>query len=247
MGWGILGGEAVSFRSGDATIRGHLGRPATEGRFPAVILLHGILGLAAGNKRACERFGDEGYVALGIDWKSQEEWPSNSQIMQYIADAVRFLREQPYVDGERIAVGGYCKGGTLAYLALAEFPWLWAGLIYHGTLAEDSPDRHPQLILDLAPRIQAPMLILHGAADPRSPIRHTFALVQEFERLGKTFEFKVYSGAGHAFALPDGSDYQPAAAADSWAETIAFLGKLAHPAAPAQASGPPSSPAERLP
>jgi carboxymethylenebutenolidase len=226
MGWGILGGEPVRFRSGDATIQGHLGRPASDGRFPAVILLHGIKGLEAGNKRACERFGDAGYVALGIDWMSRVEWPSNIEIVQYVADAAQFLRQQPNVDGERIAVGGYCKGGALAYLALAELPWLWAGLIYHGTLAEDSPDRSPQLILDAAPRIQAPMLILHGAADPRSLVQYTFALVQEFERLGKTFQLKVYSGARHAFALPGATDYDPAAAADAWDETVAFLGTL---------------------
>src|SRR4051794_3873535 len=48
MSWGILGGEDVTLRCGDATLQAVLGRPAAPGRYPAVIVFHGTSGLGAG-------------------------------------------------------------------------------------------------------------------------------------------------------------------------------------------------------
>jgi carboxymethylenebutenolidase len=226
MGWGILTGESVSFRSGEATVRGHLGRPAMPGRFPAVILVHGLNGLEAGNRRAAERFGDEGYVGLAIDWQSRVATPSTEEVLQYVADAAAWLRTQEYVDGDRIAVGGYCYGGRVAYLALARWQWPWAGLIYHGTLTRERAPEETQAALDGAARIQAPLLMLHCAGDPRAPLEHAIEMALALQRHGKPFALKIYSGASHAFTLPEGSGYLPAAAADAWRETILFLDDL---------------------
>ncbi len=63
MGWGTLRGEAVEFRSCGTTIQAHVGRPAVPGRFPAVIILHGLPGLQPDLERAAERFGE--YVERG--------------------------------------------------------------------------------------------------------------------------------------------------------------------------------------
>lgn len=224
MGWSIPGGESVGFASGAATVRGHLGRPAAPGRHPAIVLIHGIYGLAAGNKAACERLGAEGYVALGIDWKSHEPEPSNEAILGYVEAAAAWLRNQEYVDPERIAVGGYCKGGMLTYVALGTLGWPWAGVVYHGTLrGEDGP---PRPVLDALAGIQAPLIALHGASDPVSPLANTMTVLGELDRQGKPFQLKVYGGARHAFTLPDGGDYDAAVAADAWEETIRFLNAL---------------------
>ncbi len=224
MGWGILGGEDVTFRSGDATLQAHIGRPARPGRFPALITLHGINGPSAGTLRAAERFGDEGYVALALNWMSVKRDPPDAEIMQYIADAANFLRQQDYCDGDRIAVAGYCRGGGLVYLALEHHPWLGAGIAMHGfpfyrELTADKP-HHPY---DLADRIQAPVLILHGAADDRAPAEDVYRMAQRLEQLGKTFVLTMYSGTGHAFTLPDGGAYNPLAAENAWQQSIAFL------------------------
>jgi carboxymethylenebutenolidase len=222
MGWGIIGGEAVEFRSSGVTVRAHLGRPAAPGRFPAIILIPGILGLEVGNKRAAERFGDEGYVGLGLDWKSGEQDRHDRQILEFVGDAIAFLQRQEYVDPARIVVGGYCRGGALTYRALAEYPALRAGVVYHGTLLREIEPLRIDPFERIA-EIQAPLLILHGAADPRSLPELTYEMAQRLEALGKTFELKVYSGGGHAFVLPDASSYLPEAGADAWRETISFL------------------------
>src|SRR3954465_2495058 len=97
VSWGILGGETVEFRSRGATVRGHLGRPAAPGRFPAMILIHGINGLAAGNRRGAGRLGQDGYGGLSIDWKSQEPDPHDRVILEYVNDAAAYLRTLDYV------------------------------------------------------------------------------------------------------------------------------------------------------
>jgi carboxymethylenebutenolidase len=41
--------------------------------------------------------------------------------------------------------------------------------------------------------------------------------------LGKDAEVRIYDGADHAFANPSGTRYEPEAARDAWARTLAFL------------------------
>jgi carboxymethylenebutenolidase len=41
--------------------------------------------------------------------------------------------------------------------------------------------------------------------------------------LGKDATIHIYEGAGHAFANPSGTRYQPEAAKDAWARTTAFF------------------------
>ena len=224
MGWAVLGGEDAEFRSGEARLRACLGRPAAPGRYPTVIVLHGTTGLGAGMRRVATRFGEAGYVALVIDWQSHVEDPRDDDMVGYVNDAAAYLRAHEYVDAERFAVAGYCRGGTIAYLALAAYPWLRAGVAFHGLpFYKELTATRTRHAYDVAERIQAPLLILHGAADERAPIEGVYRWAQRLEELGKTYALKVYSSTGHAFTTPDGNNYQPEAAADAWEEAVRFL------------------------
>jgi carboxymethylenebutenolidase len=230
MGWGIVGGEDVEFRSGDVTLQAHVGRPARSGRFPSVITLHGINGPSAGTRRAAERFGDHDYVGLALNWMSVEKDPSDRDLMRYVADAADFLRRQEYADGDRIAVAGYCRGGGLVYLALEHHPWLGAGIAMHGfPFYRQLDEKKPAQPYDLADRIAAPLLILHGASDDRAPTADIYKMAQRLDELGKTFTLTVYGGTGHAFTLPDGGAYNPLAAENAWEQSIAFLDRYLRP------------------
>jgi carboxymethylenebutenolidase len=220
-----VGGEDVEFRSGNATMQAHVGRPAAPGRYPAVITLHGINGPSPSTHRWAERLGDHGYVGCAVNWQSVEQDPADADLMQYIADAAAFLRRQDYCNADRIAIAGYCRGGGLVYLALEHHPWLAGGIAMHGFPFYRTPlnEKKPQHAYDLADRIQAPLLILHGAADDRAPVEDVYRMAQRLEELGKTFVLSVYSGTGHAFTLPDGGAYNPAAAVNAWDQSVAFL------------------------
>jgi carboxymethylenebutenolidase len=230
MGWGIPGGEDVEIRCRDVTLQAHVGRPARAGRYPAVITLHGINGPSAGTLRWAERLGDEGYVGLALNWMSVEKDPSDAALMDYVAAAGEFLRCQEYAEGDQIAVAGYCRGGGLVYLAMEHHDWLGAGVAMHGfPFYRQLDENKPQHPYDLAERIVAPLLILHGAADDRAPAADVYRMAQRLEELNKTFVLTVYSGTGHAFKLPDGAAYNPLAAENAWQQTIAFLDRYLRP------------------
>ena len=158
-------------------------------------MLHGINGPAPGTRRAAERFGDEGYVGCLLNWQTVDKDPADGELMRYVADAAEYLRGQEYVDGDRLAVAADCRGGGLVYLALEHHPWLKAGISYHGfPVDRQLDDKKPQHPYDLADRIQAPLLILHGAADDRSLAADVYRMAEPLEELGKAFQLKVYSG-----------------------------------------------------
>ena len=80
-----------------------------------------------------------------------------------------------------------------------------------------------------AKRIQAAVLVLHGADDPMAPIEDVAALKQELTAASCDWQLHMYGGAKHAFAVPGAHDEQLGLAHDaraerrSWHSLVAFL------------------------
>jgi carboxymethylenebutenolidase len=49
------------------------------------------------------------------------------------------------------------------------------------------------------------------------------ALVEAMERFNKSFEYKMYPGAAHAFFNDTGANYSAEAAQQAWQVTLSFL------------------------
>src|SRR5262249_45458138 len=62
-------------------------------------------------------------------------------------------------DGGRVAVLGYCWGGTLAFLAGARLPGISCAVGYYG--GQTAPFAHE--------KVKVPVLLHFGAHDPRTP------------------------------------------------------------------------------
>jgi len=80
-------------------------------------------------------------------------------------------------------------------------------------------------LLPLADRLGCPLLGLFGADDKNPPPAETEILDAELTRLGKTFEFTTYEGAGHAFFAVDRPSYRPEAAVDGWRRIFDWYGR----------------------
>ncbi|WP_425956513.1 dienelactone hydrolase family protein [Xylanimonas sp. McL0601] len=126
--------------------------------------------------------------------------------------AVDRLLEEPGVDG-RVAVTGFCFGGSYAFALAAADPRVRAAAPFYGS---------PPASADAA-AITCPVHAFYGRDDER-----LMAGLPEVERTlrdaGVEFEATVYDGAGHAFFNDTNArTYVPGAAADAWRRVLTFL------------------------
>lgn len=114
--------------------------------------------------------------------------------------------------GARLAVTGFCFGGTYAFALAAADDRVRAVVPFYGT----APGAD-----DIA-RIQAPVLAIYGEQDP-ALIDALPTVTAAMADAGVDFESVVYPGAAHAFFNDTGLRYDADAAADAWRRATAFL------------------------
>jgi dienelactone hydrolase len=214
---------------------GELYRPPGEGRFPAVVLLHGCDGRlsAAGEQREAQKLVALGYSVLAVDSFGprgvrdrciQELGVPVDRVMDAYG-ALQYLAGRADIDPDRIAVLGYSQGGITAISAVTR-----GGV-------ETLFERHFKAAVAYYPgcdntEVAAPTLILIGALDEWTPTRNCREMVAVQSGAGAPVELFVYPGAYHAFNFPRDRpaeyfghriEYNEAAARAAWSETIRFL------------------------
>src|SRR5579859_1444305 len=142
-----------------------------------------------------------------------------------LAHAVYWLRNSGRADPHRIAVYGGSYGGFMVLAALTSYPDLWAagvdlvGIANFVTFLENtgpwrrhlreaeygSLERDREFLEQISPinhveQIRAPLLVIHGANDPRVPIGETEQMVSRLRSLGRTVEFLRLEDEGHQIA-----------------------------------------------
>jgi dipeptidyl aminopeptidase/acylaminoacyl peptidase len=142
-----------------------------------------------------------------------------------LAHAVYWLRDTGRADPHRIAVYGGSYGGFMVLSALTTYPDLWAagvdlvGISNFVTFLENtgpwrrhlreaeygSLENDRDFLEEISPinnvdRIRAPLLVIHGANDPRVPIGETEQMVAQLRALGRTVEFLRLDDEGHQIA-----------------------------------------------
>ncbi len=134
---------------------------------------------------------------------------------------VDYLEAQPGVDG-RIAVTGFCFGGSYTFALAAAEPRIRAAAPFYGA---------PPAIADLA-GIACPVHAFYGATDERI-MSGLPEVTRAMAAAGVDFHSTVYEGAAHAFFNDTNvTTYDPDAASDAWSRLLAFLGeRLAAPEA----------------
>jgi dienelactone hydrolase len=135
--------------------------------------------------------------------------------------ALAWLRSQPYVRSDRIALAGNSFGGIEAILGAAQAP---VCATVAASAASDSWDDSPelqQLMKDAAGRSAAPLLLFQAANDfSQAPDQ---ALLQIRQRAGKPVEYKVYPAFGTSAKDGHGFAYR---GAQAWfADVLGFLAR----------------------
>lgn len=209
---------------------GYVAKPAGDGPFPAVILIHEWWGLNQNIKDLADDFAEQGYVALAVDLYEGETADTPAQAGT-LAGAVRentdaafanlaaartYLDTLPEVDGERLASVGWCFGGQWAYNMAANNMGIDASVMYYGRFSMED---------DLS-MMRADILGHFGEEDRSIAVDD----VKQFEAKLQTLEGEhavfIYPNAGHAFANEDNEDaYNEEAAQLAWQRTMDFLSR----------------------
>ena len=219
-------GEMVQFPFAGGNTGGYLSIPK-KGSGPGVVVIQEWWGLVDHIKDVCDRFAEEGFVALAPDLyhgkqaKSPDEDGKLMMAMRIdeaerdLSAAAEYLSTHDATTSEKVGVVGFCMGGALSLYTATKNPNIGACVVFYGG--------HPNVKPDL-PNLHAPVLGLFGERD-RSV---TPAVARELERklkeLGKQIEVVIYPGAEHAFFNDTRPEvYNAEAAADAWQRTIKFL------------------------
>jgi carboxymethylenebutenolidase len=210
------------------TVRGYLVRPAGNGPFPAVLVIHENRGLNPYIEDVARRLATAGFLALAPDGLSSlGGYPGNDddgRTMQARLDQAKlrtdmlngahWLKAHPLSTG-KLGVTGFCwGGGTSNYLAVTLGGELQAAAPYYGAAAETArvKDIRAALVIHFAENdtnINA-MWPTYEAALKAGGIRH---------------EAHVYPGTQHGFHNNSTPRYQEAAANLSWERTLALFRK----------------------
>jgi len=237
----MFGGQPLVYRDGATALAGYVARPVqAKASQPGVVIIHQWMGLTAHERKVAEVLGGLGYGALAADIHAEGGTPKIAQeagglaglykgdrglYRRRIAVAIETLKAQAGVDPQRLAVIGFCFGGTGALEAARAGLPVKGVVSFHGGL--DFPaDRA------ITP-ITAKVLVCHGADDPYVPAKEVALFQEEMRQAKADYTFVAYGGAVHAFTQKEagndpskGAAYQEAAARRSWQHLKYFLNEL---------------------
>lgn len=197
--------------------------PPTAGPHPGVVLGAEAYGVNEFILGVGERLASRGYAVLIPDYydgdgpTDREAYDDFNEVVECIGrlDFTRAtralvrgfdqLRCAPGVDPDRVALWGYCTGGTLAWLTACQRDVAAAVLFFpsqptFATLGPDTPV-HP---VDLLWMLDSPTLIIYGDDDQVMPPEALADLRARIDRWSVPAEVRTYADAGHAFTVPWG-------------------------------------------
>ena len=234
-------GVSVNYADGATKLTGYYVKSKSKGtaKAPGVVVIHQWMGLTGHEKQSAEKLAALGYNALAADIYGTGMTPkdikeagekagyykTNYQVYQSrIKAAINQLVKQG-ADPARIAVIGYCFGGTGAIEAARAGMPVKGVVSFHGGLgkAETRANGH----------INTKVLVLHGADDPYESEAEIKKFQQEMREAKADWQMVYFANAVHAFTQKEagndnskGAAYNAIADRRSWVDMKLFLAEI---------------------
>jgi dipeptidyl-peptidase-4 len=134
------------------------------------------------------------------------------------AEAAKYLRTLPYVDGSRIAIMGTSYGGYSTMYTMEMYPDVFAvgmsnsGVAdmrlydtiyterYMSTLEDNEAGYDESSVIENAPKLKGKLLMIHSMMDDNVHPQNTMQLFTAFTNAGKDIEERIYPPGHHGAA-----------------------------------------------
>jgi carboxymethylenebutenolidase len=229
---GLVAGE-VKIKTKDGEIPAYRAQPEGEGPFPVVLVVQEIFGVHEHIKDICRRLAKLGALAIAPELYARQGDVSkyelkdiaeifkvvskvpDAQVMSDLDAAVAFAKGSKG-DVSRLGITGFCWGGRIVWLYTAHNPAVKAGVAWYGRLVGEADELHPKHPVELADKLNAPVLGLYGGADNGIPLATVEKMLEATKAAGKTAEIHVYPDTPHAFFADYRPSYRKGQAEDGW-------------------------------
>jgi carboxymethylenebutenolidase len=221
--------EWVTVKNGDRSINAFVVYPEVKSKAPAVVVIHEIFGMTDWVQLLADEVAEAGYIAIAPDLlsgmgpltdpnavgKAIRDLPPD-QITADLNAVADYVAKLPASNG-KVAVAGFCWGGTQSFRFATNRPTLAAAFVFYGSGPESVES------------IKAPVYGFYAGNDAR--IGATVPKTMEMMTAAKKdYDIATYEGAGHGFMrageAPDASEANKKARELAWAKWKAALQKL---------------------
>jgi carboxymethylenebutenolidase len=232
--------DAGDIKIGD--IPAYYAVPKGKGKRPVVLVIPEIWGNHEHIKDVVRRLGKAGYFAVANEpyFRIGELWKL-TEIKEVLAGANKLTDEQAFADLDavvawagknpranvsKLGITGFCRGGRTVWMYTAHNKKIDAGVAWYGGL-NPAPPAQPLTPIDVADKIDRPVLGLYGGADQGIPMERVEMMRAGLKAFGndKKSQIHVYEGMPHAFNADYRPSYRKEAAEDGWKRMLAWFKK----------------------
>jgi len=216
--------------------------PDKGGPFPVVIVVEEIFGVHEHIKDLCRRLAKAGYLAVAPELLARQGDVSkltdiqeiitkvvskvpDAQVMSDLDATVAWVKKEDKGDTKKLGITGFCWGGRVVWLYSAHSKDLKAGVAWYGRLVGKATDLQPKYPVDVAAKLNAPVLGLYGGKDQGIPLDSVEQMRKALKEEKKTGEIVVYPDVGHAFNADYRPSYNKEAAEDGWKRMLEWFKK----------------------
>ncbi|HYW71648.1 MAG TPA: dienelactone hydrolase family protein [Pyrinomonadaceae bacterium] len=231
--------EWVKVKNGTREVNSFVVYPESNKKATAVVVIHEIFGMSDWVQQLTDELAEAGYIAIAPDLLSGMG-PNGGGTSSLDANGVRqaigalppdqitadlnavadYIAKVPGANG-KVAVTGYCWGGSQSFRFATNRPSLKAAFVFYGSAPSDNAQGQTYTVDKAAVgKIGAPVYGFYAGNDMRidATIPPTTDAMKE---LKKPYEPVTYEGAGHGFMRAGEPNNPPPAPAAAGADEAA--------------------------
>ena len=208
--------EWVTVKNGSRDVKSFIVYPEVKNKATAVVVIHEIFGMSDWVQQLTDELAEAGYIAIAPDLLSgmgpngggTSSFDSNGlrqaigalppdQITADLNAVADYVGKLPAANG-KVAVAGYCWGGSQTFRFATNRAGLKAAFVFYGSVPTTGQGADAKVDAEKLAKITAPVYGFYAENDARINALIP-ATTMAMKDLKKTYDPVTYAGAGHGF------------------------------------------------